>query len=316
MRYIPVIGLRIHAQLPTATKVFCTCAADLGGEPNSRCCPRCLGMPGTLPVLNKGAVELAVKAGLALSCDINLESRFERKHCFSPDLPKACQVTQSERPICVGGGLEVDGKFIRLHHIHLEENVGMLVHDHIDDIGLADYNCGGIPIIGIVTEPDIRSAEEARAFVEAVAQRLQYAGVCDAKMEQGSLRVDVSISLDAKDLGAGVEIQDLNSYGAIVAAIEYEMKRQSQLLDKGGAVMAETRRFDEKTGTTQALCRKEKTQDYCYFPEPDIPPVLFTPQEIEEIRATLPEMPGFRIRRNNVEHGFPQVDAMSGGQSS
>ena len=312
MRYIPVIGLEIHAELSTATKVFCTCAAEFGGEPNSRCCPRCLAMPGTLPVLNKGAVELAVKAGLALGCDINMENRFERKNYFYPDLPKACQVTQFERPVCVGGGVIIDDKFIRIHHIHIEEDAGKLVHDDYDDLSLADYNRGGIPLIEIVTEPDMRSAEQARAFVEAVALRLKYAGVCDAKMEQGSLRADVNISLmpaDAKQFGTRVEIKNLNSFKSIVAAIEYEIERQSELLDKGGEVIQQTRRFNDNTGTTHQLRSKEEAHDYRYFPEPDIPPVLFTPQDIEDIRATLPEMPDSRIHRYTEEHGLSQVDA-------
>ena len=229
MKYTTVIGLEIHAEMLTKSKVFCSCDASFGGEENTRVCPRCSGMPGTLPVFNRGAAELAVKAGLALGCQINRYSAFDRKNYFYPDLPKAYQITQFAHPICVNGGVDIGGKTIRINRIHIEEDAGKLVHDESENVSLADYNRCGIPLIEIVTEPDIRSAEEARAFVEQVALRLKYAGVSDSKMEQGSLRCDVNISImpeGATEFGTRTEIKNLNSLRAIVRAIEYEYSRQ------------------------------------------------------------------------------------------
>ncbi|MCX7715485.1 MAG: Asp-tRNA(Asn)/Glu-tRNA(Gln) amidotransferase subunit GatB [Clostridia bacterium] len=312
MRYIPVIGLEIHAEMLTHSKVFCTCSAEFGGEENSRVCPRCAGLPGTLPVLNQGAVTLAAKAGFALDCTVNPYSAFDRKNYFYPDLPKAYQITQFEKPICTDGKVNIRGKDIRINRIHIEEDAGKLIHDEYEGISFADYNRCGVPLIEIVTEPDLRSADEAKEFVEEVALRLKYAGVCDARMEQGSLRVDVNISLmpyGSSEFGTRAEIKNLNSLKSIVRAIEYEIERQTEILDKGEKVVQETRRFNDNHGNTKALRSKEEAHDYRYFPEPDIPPVLFSEAELSAIRESMPEMPQKRFERYTKEYGLPEKDA-------
>ncbi len=312
MKYIPVIGLEIHAEMLTHSKVFCSCSAEFGGDANSRVCPRCSGLPGTLPVVNQGAVTLAARAGFALGCSVNGYSSFDRKNYFYPDLPKAYQITQFENPICGAGAIEVNGKKFRINHIHIEEDAGKLVHDDYEGVSMADYNRCGVPLIEIVTEPDMRSAEEARDFVAEIALRLRYAGVCDAKMEQGSLRVDVNISLmpyDSDVFGTRAEIKNLNSLKSIVRAIEYEIERQSEILDKGEKVIQETRHFNDNHGTTKSLRSKEEAHDYRYFPEPDIPPVFLTDEEIEEIRNSMPEMPYKRYERYTSEYNLPEADA-------
>lgn len=311
-----VIGLEIHAELLTKTKIFCTCSAEFGGEQNTRCCPICTGMPGTLPILNQTAVEYAVKAGYALNCEINKFSVFDRKNYFYPDLPKAYQISQLYRPI-VGPGyvpIEVNGvkKNIRINHIHLEEDAGKLVHDDFNGISMADYNRCGIPLIEIVTEPDISSAEEAMAFVEQISLLLQYAGVCDCKMEQGSLRCDVNISLmrpDAKEFGTRAEIKNINSIKSVGRAIKYEEKRQALLLEAGKKVVQETRRYNANRDKTTSMRSKENANDYRYFPEPDILQVNLTDEQLEEIRAKLPELPNQRIKKYIEQYGLSEVDA-------
>ena len=291
MRYQPVIGLEIHAELLTDSKVFCTCQNEFGGSENTRVCPRCSGLPGTLPLLNQGAVRLAAKAGFALDCTVNNYSAFDRKNYFYPDLPKAYQITQFDHPICTGGYITVTGgKDIRINHIHIEEDAGKLVHDDYEGISMADYNRCGVPLIEIVTEPDFRSIEEVQDFVEKLALRLKYAGVCDAKMEQGSMRVDVNISImpvGSTEFGTRAELKNLNSLKAIGRAIEYEINRQAEILDNGGTVIQETRRYNDNHGDTKALRSKEDAQDYRYFPEPDIPPVFLSDEEIEDIRRMI-----------------------------
>ena len=282
-----VIGLEIHAELLTKTKIFCNCSAEFGGAPNTRCCPVCTGMPGTLPIINQQAVEYAVKAGYALNCGINKFSVFDRKNYFYPDLPKAYQISQLYRPI-VGPGyvpIEVNGqkKNIRINHIHLEEDAGKLVHDAFNGISMADYNRCGIPLIEIVTEPDIASAEEAMAFVEQISLLLQYAGVCDCKMEQGSLRCDVNISLmrpDATEFGTRAEIKNINSIKSVGRAIKYEEKRQALLLEAGKKVVQETRRYNANRDKTTSMRTKENANDYRYFPEPDILQVNLTDAQL------------------------------------
>ena len=313
--YIPVIGLEIHAELLTNSKVFCTCSAEFGGDQNSRCCPVCTGMPGTLPVINQTAVEYAVKAGFALGCDINKFSVFDRKNYFYPDLPKAYQISQLQLPLCINGivPIEVGGekKNIRINRIHLEEDAGKLVHDDFNAVSLADYNRCGIPLIEIVTEPDIHSAEEARALVEKISLLLQYAGVCDCKMEQGSLRCDVNVSVmkpEDKEFGTRTECKNLNSLKSIARAIDYEIKRQSRLLDMGKKVVQETRRFNDNRGETTAMRSKEDAHDYRYFPEPDILQVNFTDEMLDEIKSKLPEMPHKRLSRY-MSCGLSEVDA-------
>lgn len=312
MKYIPVIGLEIHAELLTKSKVFCSCTNEFGGSQNDRVCPVCSGMPGTLPVVNKGAVELAAKAGFALGCTVNNYSAFDRKNYFYPDLPKAYQITQFQYPICTDGNVHVCGKDIRINRIHIEEDAGKLIHDDEMGISMADYNRCGVPLIEIVTEPDFRSAEEVQAFVEEIARRLKYAEVCDARMEQGSLRVDVNISImpeGATELGTRAEIKNLNSVRAIGRAIECEITRQSNILDSGGEVIQETRRFNDKTGETASLRTKEEAHDYRYFPEPDIPPVFISEERLDVIKAGMPEMPNVRFERYVKEYGLPEDDA-------
>lgn len=318
--YIPVIGLEIHAELLTRSKVFCSCSAEFGGGKNSRCCPVCSGMPGTLPVINQTAVEYAVKAGLAMGCDINKFSAFDRKNYFYPDLPKAYQISQLEFPLCINGVVPIEyeengakkTKNIRINRIHLEEDAGKLIHDDEKGVSLADYNRCGIPLIEIVTEPDMSSAAEAKAFVEKVALILKYAGVCDCKMEQGSIRADVNVSImkptDTK-LGTRTEMKNLNSIRFIGRAIDFEIERQSKLLDMGQKIVQETRRFDVESGETKTMRSKENAHDYRYFPEPDILPINFTDEQLDAIRNSLPELPEQRMIRYKSEFGLHENDA-------
>ncbi len=312
MRYVPVIGLEIHAEMLTNSKVFCGCANEFGGAQNDRVCPRCSGMPGTLPVVNQGAVMLAARAGFALECTVNNYSAFDRKNYFYPDLPKAYQITQFQYPICTNGHIRVCDTDIRINRIHIEEDAGKLVHDDYEGISMADYNRCGVPLIEIVTEPDFRTVEQVQRFVEEIALRLKYAGVCDSRMEQGSLRVDVNISImpeGSSEFGTRAEIKNLNSVKAIGRAIEYEISRQSEILDKGGTVVQETRRFNDNHGDTKALRSKEEAHDYRYFPEPDIPPVYISDEELDEIRRSMPEMPNMRFKRYTEEYSLPAEDA-------
>ena len=312
MRYIPVIGLEIHAELLTKSKVFCSCANEFGGDANERVCPRCSGMPGTLPILNREAVTLAARAGFALNCKVNNYSSFDRKNYFYPDLPKAYQITQFEYPICTDGYIETADGRIRINRIHIEEDAGKLVHDDYEGISMADYNRCGVPLIEIVTEPDFGSAEQVCEFVRDVALRLKYAGVCDARLEQGSLRVDVNISVmpyGSEEFGTRAEIKNLNSIKSIGRAIEYEIGRQSEILDNGGRVVQETRRYNDNHGDTKALRSKEEAHDYRYFPEPDIPPVFISDDEIEEIKSSMPEMPADRVKRYCGSFGLSADDA-------
>jgi len=316
MRYYPTMGLEIHAELLTASKVFCTCSAEFGGEPNSRCCPVCCGMPGTLPVLNRSAVEYIIKAGYVMNCDINRFTKWDRKNYFYPDLPKAYQISQMPRPVCINGYVDINAngeeKRIRINRIHLEEDAGKLTHDTANRLSLADCNRCGVPLIEIVTEPDLHSAEEVTAFFEKVRLLLQYAGICDCKMEQGSIRCDVNISVapeGSNELGTRTELKNLNSLKAIAKAIDAEIARQTEVLDSGGDVVQQTRRFNEATGETIPMRSKEEAQDYRYFPDPDIPPVIITEEELDRIRASIPEMPEQRIARYTNEYGISAKDA-------
>jgi aspartyl-tRNA(Asn)/glutamyl-tRNA(Gln) amidotransferase subunit B len=318
--YIPVIGLEVHAELLTKSKVFCTCSAEFGGGKNSRCCPVCSGMPGTLPVINQTAVEYAVRAGFAMGCDINKFSVFDRKNYFYPDLPKAYQISQLNLPLCINGNVpieyEEDGvkktKNIRINRIHLEEDAGKLIHDDLNGVSLADYNRCGVPLIEIVTEPDMSSAAEAKAFVEKVSLLLQYAGVCDCKMEQGSIRADVNVSImkpTDTEFGTRTEMKNLNSIKAIGRAIDFEIYRQGKLLDMGQKVVQETRRFDDNRGETKAMRSKENAHDYRYFPEPDILQVNFTDEQLDTIKNSLPELPEQRVKRYVDSYGLSENDA-------
>ncbi len=314
--FYPTIGLEIHAELLTKSKVFCSCSAEFGGAPNSRCCPVCSGLPGTLPVLNRTAVEYIIKAGYVTNCEISRFTKWDRKNYFYPDLPKAYQISQMPRPVCLNGYVDIrtsgGEKRIRINRIHLEEDAGKLVHDDTARVSLADYNRCGIPLIETVTEPDFHSAEEVVAFVEKLRLLFKYAGICDGRMEQGSLRCDVNISVaerGSEKLGTRAEIKNLNSTKAIARAIEYEIFRQSEILEAGGAVEQETRRFSDSTGETSTLRSKEDAHDYRYFPDPDIPPIIFTEEELDAIRESLPELPEARRERYLSQYGIKEADA-------
>ncbi|MDR2046578.1 MAG: Asp-tRNA(Asn)/Glu-tRNA(Gln) amidotransferase subunit GatB [Clostridiales bacterium] len=309
MKYTTVIGLEIHAELLTKSKVFCGCKNSFGGRVNGNCCPVCAGMPGTLPALNKKAVELAVAAGLSFGCAVSRLTVWDRKNYFYPDLAKAYQISQLYAPVCLGGGLETGGRFIRLTRIHLEEDAGKLTHTRGGT--LIDYNRAGVPLIEIVTEPDMRSADEAVEFVENVRRTLVYAGVSDGKMEQGSLRVDANISVmpsGTEKFGTRTEIKNLNSFKFIKKAVEFEAERQAEVLDGGGAVAQETRRYDEASGETFSMRSKEDAHDYRYFPDPDIPPVVISDADVERIKNALPETPSARLKKY-AGYGLSVADA-------
>lgn len=316
MDYEIVIGLEVHSELKTKSKVFCSCENGFGGKPNTRCCPICSGHPGTLPVLNRTAVDYTVKAGLALNCEIETFSKFDRKNYYYPDLPKAYQISQFPLPLCKNGRLDfaVEGvkKSVRINRIHLEEDAGKLVHSEWGEGTLVDYNRCGVPLIEIVTEPDMRSPEEALAFLETLKSILKYTGVSDCKMEQGSIRCDVNLSLrkpGAKEFGVRSEMKNVNSFKAAYRAMVYEAKRQAEILDRGGVVEQETRRWDDAKGKSFVMRTKEDAHDYRYFPEPDLVPVVLAPERVEEIRAELPELPAARKARYETEFGLPAYDA-------
>jgi aspartyl-tRNA(Asn)/glutamyl-tRNA(Gln) amidotransferase subunit B len=311
-RYTTVVGLEIHAELLTKTKLFCGCPNTFGGGENENVCPGCRGLPGTLPSLNRTAVELAIKGGIALGCEISLLTGWDRKSYFYADLPNGYQITQFYVPICVGGGIEIGGRFIRLDHIHLEEDAGKLIHDNLRNTTRMDFNRGGVPLIEIVTKPDMRSAEEAVAFVEKVRLALIYAGVCDGRMEQGRLRVDANISVmpeGSEKLGTRVEVKNLNSFRNVALAIEHEAGRQIRTLEEGGALRQETRRCIDASGETEAMREKETAADYRYYPDGDIPPLALESTYIDALRASMPEAPDVRRDRYVKIHGMTESDA-------
>ena len=307
------IGLEIHAELKTNTKVFCGCKNSFGNKPNTNVCPVCIGLPGSLPVLNKQAVICAIKAGIALSCKISPIITFDRKHYFYPDLPKAYQISQNERPICIGGGITLDsGKFVRFNHIHLEEDAGKLIHDPLTDQTYIDYNRGGVPLIEHVTEVDLSSADEAVEFLTKLRQTLIYADVADCKMEQGGMRCDVNISVKKKGspwFGTKVEMKNLNSFKAVHRAIEYEANRQISELEKGEKIVQETRRWDDTKGISYAMRTKEESKDYRYMPEPDSLSISITLEDVSKIRAELPKTPAERFDLYTTTFGLPEYDA-------
>ncbi|HHV95740.1 MAG TPA: Asp-tRNA(Asn)/Glu-tRNA(Gln) amidotransferase subunit GatB [Clostridiaceae bacterium] len=316
MDYEVVIGLEVHAELSTNSKIFCSCINEFGGDPNTHCCPGCSGMPGVLPVMNKSVIEYAIKAGLAMNCTISKFTRMDRKNYFYPDLPGAYQISQHKYPICRNGYIEIDvngkKKPIRIHHIHMEEDAGKLIHSDYGTGTLVDYNRAGTPLIEIVTEPDMRSAEEARAFLEKLKAILQFIDVSDCKMQEGSLRADVNLSVRPKgqeEFGVRTEMKNLNSFKAIVRAIEYEAKRQIEEIESGGVVYRETRRWDDNKGISYAMRDKEQAEDYRYFPEPDLPPIIIDSEWIERIRSSLPELPDARKERYVREFSLPEYDA-------
>ncbi|WP_297209189.1 Asp-tRNA(Asn)/Glu-tRNA(Gln) amidotransferase subunit GatB [uncultured Flavonifractor sp.] len=313
MTWETVIGLETHVELATKTKIFCSCTTEFGGAPNTHCCPVCMGMPGTLPVLNQKVVELAVTAGLALNCAITPHSRFDRKNYFYPDLPKAYQISQLYLPIARNGRVDIgEGKTIRIHELHMEEDAGKLVHDPWLDQTLADYNRCGVPLIEIVTEPDFRCAEEVIAYLEKLKETLQYLGVSDCKMQEGSLRCDVNLSVrpaGSAQLGVRTEMKNLNSFKAISRAIVYEARRQIELLEEGKPVVQQTRRWDENKDATYAMRSKENAQDYRYFPDPDLPPVELSGAYLDRLRAALPELAEAKRVRYQTQWGLPAYDA-------
>lgn len=318
--YEVVIGLEVHAELKTKTKIFCSCTTEFGGEENTHVCPGCLGFPGTLPVMNKQAVEYAVRAGLALNCEIQPYSKFDRKHYFYPDLPSAYQVSQFEYPICKAGyvEIEVDGKKkkVRLNRIHLEEDAGKLLHSGntitSSQYSLADYNRSGMGLIELVSEPDMSSPEEARAYLEKLRAILEYVDVSDVKMEQGSLRCDANISLrpvGSSKLGTKTEIKNMNSFKSLLRALEYEIGRQREVLEEGGRIIQETRGWDEEKGITSSMRTKEEADDYRYFPDPNLTPIVLEPAWVEEIKLSLPELPDAKRERLVGELGLSDYDA-------
>lgn len=306
-----VIGLETHVELSTKTKIFCACTTAFGGEPNTHCCPVCTGQPGSLPVLNKNVVEYAVTAGLALGCRINARSVMARKHYVYPDLPKAYQISQYEEPLCEGGYVELqNGKKINLTRIHIEEDAGKLVHQ--GGAAFIDYNRGGVPLIEIVTEPDFRSAEEATEYLEKLQALLRAVGVSDCRMQEGSMRCDVNISLRPKGetaFGIRTEIKNLNSFTSVAAAIAHEFERQEEILSAGGKVVQETRHFDADTGATSNLRGKENADDYRYFPDPDIITVVLEEETLRRLEKSLPELPDKKLKRYTDELQVPEADA-------
>lgn len=312
MTWETVIGLETHVELATKTKIFCSCTTAFGGAPNTHCCPVCTGMPGALPVLNRKALEFAVKAGLALNCEITRYTKFDRKNYFYPDLPKAYQISQLYLPICRDGRVDIGGgRTVRIHELHMEEDAGKLVHDPWIDQTRADYNRCGVPLIEIVTEPDFRSADEVIAYLEKLKETLQYLGVSDCKMQEGSLRCDVNLSVrpaGSEELGTRTEMKNLSSFKAIARAIGYEANRQIERITEGGRVVQETRRWDENKDATYAMRSKENAQDYRYFPEPDIPPVQLSGEYLAALRAAQPELAPAKRRRYQAEYALPEYD--------
>ncbi len=317
--YEAVIGLEVHAQLLTRSKIFCGCSAAFGAPPNSQTCPVCLGMPGALPVLNKRVVEFAIRAALALGCDIAPTCRFHRKNYFYPDMPKNYQISQYELPLAQRGTVIVPVgsvvTHIRIHRLHLEEDVGKLVHAgtlHAADSSLVDFNRGGVPLMEIVSEPDIRSPEEAAEYLRQLRAILVYLGVCDGNMEEGSLRCDANVSLrpaGREELGVKAEVKNMNSFKNVQKALAYEIQRQTHILQDGGTIVQETRLWDADQELTLSMRSKEYAHDYRYFPEPDLVPLVIPPQWIDEIRTTLPELPQQRRTRFVDEYGIPDYDA-------
>lgn len=315
-QYETVIGLEVHVELATKTKIFCSCSTAFGGAPNTHTCPVCTGMPGSLPVLNKQVVEYALAVGLAANCQIHQYCKFDRKNYFYPDNPQNYQISQLYLPICHDGGIEIETaagkKTVRIHEIHMEEDAGKLIHDEWEDCSLVDYNRSGVPLIEIVSEPDMRSAEEVIAYLEKLRMMIQYLGASDCKLQEGSMRADVNLSVreaGTEAFGTRTEMKNLNSFRAITHAIEGEKNRQIDLLESGEQVVQETRRWDDTKGASYAMRSKEDAQDYRYFPDPDLTPVVISDEWIQEIRDRQPEMREEKLERYQKEYGIPAYDA-------
>jgi aspartyl-tRNA(Asn)/glutamyl-tRNA(Gln) amidotransferase subunit B len=309
MTWETVIGLEVHARLLTQSKMFCACSTAFGAPPNTNVCPVCLAYPGALPVMNRRAVDLAMRMALATGSQIQPRSQFARKNYFYPDLPKGYQISQFERPLAIGGSVTIGANTVRLTRIHLEEDAGKLIHESARS--LVDLNRSGTPLIEIVSEPDIRSAADASAYFTRLRQMLMYAGVCDGNMEEGSLRCDANVSMrrTGEPLGTRVEIKNLNSFRFLKSAIEYEIDRQTALIERGGAVIQETRLFDPNKNETRPMRTKEEAHDYRYFPDPDLIELDVEPQWIEDVRRAVPELPGQRSARYQRDFGLSEVDA-------
>jgi len=316
MRYEPVIGLEVHAQLLTQSKIFCGCSTQFGAEPNHHTCPVCAGFPGVLPVLNKKVVDFAIKAGLATHCHIAASSRFARKNYFYPDLPKGYQISQYELPVCTHGYIDVDvngqSKRVRITRIHMEEDAGKNIHELQGDFSLVDLNRAGVPLLEIVSEPDLRTAEQAGSYLRALRCMLQYLEICDGNMEEGSFRCDANVSVRPEGtaaLGTKTELKNLNSFKAVEKAIRYEIQRHADILSEGGQLIQETRLWDSDQEVTRAMRTKEFAHDYRYFPDPDLLPLIIDDNWIREIRNTLPELPDARRARFIAQYGLPPYDA-------
>ena len=317
MNFETVIGLEVHVELATESKIFCSCTTKFGGAPNTHCCPICTGMPGTLPSLNKKVLEFAVTAGLALNCEIQKLNRFDRKNYFYPDLPKAYQISQLYLPFARNGKVEITTgsgltKQIGIHEIHMEEDAGKLIHSETDGITLTDYNRCGVPLIEIVTEPDFRNSDEVIAYLEKIKSMFEYLGISDCKMQEGSMRCDVNLSVreaGAESLGTRTEMKNLNSFRGIERAIKFESERQIKALKAGERIIQETRRWDDVKGIGYAMRSKENAQDYRYFPEPDIPPIIISDDMISKIQTSMPEFADAKAKRYSETFGLSKSDA-------
>lgn len=311
MKYELVAGFETHVELSTKTKIFCGCTTQFGGEPNTHCCPICIGLPGTLPKLNRQVVKYAIMAGLATNCKIATVAKMDRKNYTYPDLSKAYQISQYDKPLCENGYIQLsNGRKIRILRIHIEEDAGKLIHERGNTY--VDYNRGGVPLIEIVTEPDFRSVDEAKEYVEKLQQIMRYIGVSDCRMQEGSMRCDVNISVreeGSKRLGTRTEIKNMNSINNIAKAMEYEFYRQVDLIERGDKVVQETLRFDDTTGTTSPMRGKEDANDYRYFRDPDLVTIITNDEEVEEIRQMLPELPEAKLVRYVEEYNIPEKDA-------